>query len=348
MSMACSSNYSAVAVEPASFADRAVMRSVVRWAVLGAAGVIALIIALSHSMSASAATPCIQINYTTCVNYTVPTYVAPAYVAPTYVAPSYIAPATTSASGYAPNTVVSSYYDPRYGPVSVVTDASGNLIDVNTATGQRIYPYLPDYGYGFAGSYLGSNYLGANYVGSTIINNGITCGGVYGCPGGPFNGLYNGAYNYGYLNTNVFPAGGTLSGGVVYYNDNRFCGDGKVAFVPNRGYFCQNGGPLVTNGVNTINCGNFFLNGCGIWRGYEADAATPAAATQAQQVTTFAAPEAKAPVVAPAAPVIAPAAPVIAPAAPVVAPAAPVSAKIAVGVPGIAPVGGVQIDPSSR
>jgi hypothetical protein len=32
----------------------------------------------------------------------------------------------------------------------------------------------------------------------------------------------------------------------------------------------------------------------------------------------------------------------------VVAPAAPVSAKIAVGVPGIAPVGGVQIEPSSR
>ncbi|HEY7908188.1 MAG TPA: hypothetical protein VIC60_04910, partial [Thermomicrobiales bacterium] len=111
----------------------------------------------------------------------------------------------------------------------------------------------------------------------------------------------------------------------------------------------QNGGPLVTNGVNTINCNNFFLNGCGIWRGYEADATTPAAAVQPQQVTTFAAPpEAKAPVVAPAAPVIAPAVPVVAPAAPVVAPAAPVSAKIAVGVPGIAPVGGVQIEPSSR
>jgi hypothetical protein len=105
---------------------------------------------------------------------------------------------------------------------------------------------------------------------------------------------------------------------------------------------------LVTNGVNTINCNNFFLNGCGIWRGFEADTtAAPAAAVQPQQVTTFAAPEAKAPVVAPAAPVLAPAA-VVAPAAPVVAPAAPVSAKIAVGVPGIAPVGGVQIEPSSR
>jgi hypothetical protein len=107
---------------------------------------------------------------------------------------------------------------------------------------------------------------------------------------------------------------------------------------------------LVTNGVNTINCNNFFLNGCGIWRGFEADTAatTPAAAVQPQQVTTFAATAAPAaPVVAPAAPVLAPAA-VVAPAAPVVAPAAPVSAKIAVGVPGIAPVGGVQIEPSSR
>ena len=101
---------------------------------------------------------------------------------------------------------------------------------------------------------FGGNYLGANYVGSTIVGNGITCGGVYGCPGGPYyGGLYNGytGYNgyYGYLNNNVFPAGGTAVGGVVYYNDNRFCGDGKVAFVPGRGYYCQNGGPLVTNGV---------------------------------------------------------------------------------------------------
>jgi hypothetical protein len=313
-------------------AMRDASRSLMRWVVLGAASLVLFVLAAAHSASSvGAATPCIQINYTTCVNYTVPTYTAPtyvvpSYVAPTYVAPSYVAPATTASTGYPPNAVISTYYDPRYGEVSVVTDASGNLIDINAATGQRIYPVFPDNGYGFAPGFLGANYINGNIA---------------------FNG-YNFANNYGYLNTNVFPAGGTLSGGVVYYNDNRFCGDGKVAFVPNRGYFCQNGGPLVTNGVNTINCGNFFLNGCGIWRGYEADAATPAAATQAQQVTTFAAPEAKAPVVAPAAPVIAPAAPVIAPAAPVVAPAAPVSAKIAVGVPGIAPVGGVQIDPSSR
>ena len=273
-------------------AARDASRSIVRWAVLGAAGIVALALALSHGMSAGAAAPCIQINYTTCVataGYTVPTYVAPAYVAPTYVAPSYVAPATTSASGYAPNTVVSSYYDPRYGPVSVVTDATGNLIDINSATGQRIYPYAPDYNYGYG--FVGGNYVGANYVGGNYAFNGYTG--------------YNG--NYGYLNNNVFPAGGTAVGGVVYYNDNRFCGDGKVAFVPSQGYYCQNGGPLVTNGSSSVNCGNFFLNGCGIWRGYEADETTaPAAATQPQQVTAFSAPAAKAPVVAPAAPVVAP------------------------------------------
>ena len=27
-----------------------------------------------------------------------------------------------------------------------MTDATGNLIDINTATGQRIYPVFPDYG----------------------------------------------------------------------------------------------------------------------------------------------------------------------------------------------------------
>jgi hypothetical protein len=313
-------------------AMRDASRSLMRWIVLGAATLVLFILAAAHSTSVGAATPCIQINYTTCVNYTVPTYTAPTYIAPTYVAPAYVAPTyvapataaaptTSTTTGYPPNAVISTYYDPRYGEVSVVTDASGNLIDINTATGQRIYPVFPDYGYGFAPGFLGANYINGNIA---------------------FNG-YNFANNYGYLNTNVFPAGGTVVGGVVYYNDNRFCGDGKVAFVPNRGYFCQNGGPLVTNGVNTVNCGNFFLNGCGIWRGYEADAAaSPAAATQPQQVTAYAA------TAAPAAPVAAPAAPVVAPAAPVVAPAAPVSAKIAVGVPGIAPVGGVQIDPSSR
>lgn len=330
----------------ASFAaTRDASRSLLRWVVLGAASLVLFVFAAAHSGSVGAATPATSagtycISFYTCYNtpgysapvYTGPTYTTPVYTAPTYVAPAVVAaPAvTTSASGYAPNTVVSSYYDPRYGPVSVVTDATGNLIDINSATGQRIYPYAPDYGYG----YVGGSYFGANYIGSNIA--------------------YNGGYNYGYLNNNVYPAGGTAVGGVVYYNDNRFCGDGKVAFVPGRGYYCQNGGPLVTNGSSSVNCGNFFLNGCGIWRGYEADTTAAPAATTQPQVTAFSAPAAKAPVVAPAAvaapaaPVVAAAAPVVAPAAAVVAPAAPVSAKVAMGTPGIAPVGGVQIDPSSR
>src|SRR5947209_4870453 len=116
MNMACSSSYSAIASNPA---DREASRSLIRWAVLGAAGVIALVLALTHSMAASAATPagCIQINYTTCVTTgTAYATTAPVYTtAPTYVGGNVVA--APSNSGYPPNTVVSSYYDPRYGPV---------------------------------------------------------------------------------------------------------------------------------------------------------------------------------------------------------------------------------------
>jgi hypothetical protein len=316
--------------------DRAISPLVLRWVILGAAAMAFVALGMMYSVSVGAAAPA--------------SYQAP-YPVTTTTGSTTTTASMTSTSGYPPNTVISTYADPRYcnGLVSVVTDNSGNLIDVCTTTGQRIFPVFPDNGYGFTSSLIGANYVAPSFVNTpayiapslipTGTANGITCNGVYGCPffGGYIangNSPYvngNFANNYGYLNTNVFPAGGTVSGGVVYYNDNRFCGDGKVAFVPNQGYFCQNGGPLVTNGVSTVNCGNFFLNGCGIWRGYEADAAAPATATQPQQVTTFAA-------------TAAPAAPVVAPAAPVVAPAAPVAA----GVPGIAPVGGVQIDPSSR
>jgi hypothetical protein len=62
-------------------------------------------------------------------------------------------------SAYPPNTVVSTYYDARYGEVSVVTDAYGNLIDVNAVTGQRIYPVYADY----APSTAYTNYPYANY-----------------------------------------------------------------------------------------------------------------------------------------------------------------------------------------
>ena len=135
-------------------------RSLVRWVVLGAASLVLFVLAVAHSASVGAATPTTYagtycINFNTCYSSaglyragTGPTATGPVYTAPTYVAPAaVVAPATTSASGYAPNTVVSTYYDPRYGTVSVQTDATGNLIDVNAATGQRIFPF-PDNGYG--------------------------------------------------------------------------------------------------------------------------------------------------------------------------------------------------------
>lgn len=60
---------------------------------------------------------------------------------------AFIIPAASvgAASAYPPNTVISTYFDGRYGEVSVVTDSSGNLIDINALTGQRIYPIYPDY-----------------------------------------------------------------------------------------------------------------------------------------------------------------------------------------------------------
>jgi len=82
-------------------------------------------------------------------------------------------------STYPPNTVISTYYDARYGVVSVVTDAYGNLIDINAATGQRIYPIYAD------------------YAPSVAYTNGVYTNGVY------TNGIYapvtyaNGYY-YGY------------------------------------------------------------------------------------------------------------------------------------------------------
>ena len=64
-------------------------------------------------------------------------------------------------SAYPPNSVISTYFDARYGEVSVVTDASGNLIDINAATGQRIYPVYADYTSGVA--YTAPAYVSASY-----------------------------------------------------------------------------------------------------------------------------------------------------------------------------------------
>jgi hypothetical protein len=69
--------------------------------------------------------------------------------------------AASAASPYPPNTVISTYVDPRYGVVSVVTDQWGNLIDINAATGQRIYPVYADYG--SWGGYVGPGYANGYY-----------------------------------------------------------------------------------------------------------------------------------------------------------------------------------------
>jgi hypothetical protein len=61
----------------------------------------------------------------------------------------------SAASPYPPNTVINTYVDPRYGAVSVVTDQWGNLININAATGQRIYPAYADIPYAYTPGYYG-------------------------------------------------------------------------------------------------------------------------------------------------------------------------------------------------
>lgn len=126
---------------------------------------------------------CLGVYYT---NGTPTATIAPVYVAPSYsyVIPSYVVPNTTS-SGYPPNTVISTYYDPRYGVVSVVTDSGGNLININAATGQRIFPIFPDYGYGYG--YLSGYYRGIPYVNPNIAACPI---GNYSCLRNAYFGRY--------------------------------------------------------------------------------------------------------------------------------------------------------------
>jgi hypothetical protein len=164
----------------------------------GAFGLALLVLGLS-GITANAAVPanCVPISQTACIANGITyssnpnaiysnapantTVAAPstAVYAPTTAAyaPTYAAYAP-SGSGYPPNTVVSSYFDPRYGPVSVVTDQYGNLIDVNSATGQRIYPVYGDYGYGYPGGYANGYYANGFYGGCQVGN--YTCLRTYG------------------------------------------------------------------------------------------------------------------------------------------------------------------------
>jgi len=327
MDMAHSNAHAAIAVR---LEDRMTMtRSLVRWVALGALGVVALLIALSQSITAGAAAPvaydtpnCIPINYTTC--------------APTANIFPNTNINTNTGTGFVGNTVVSTYIDPRYcgGVVSIVTDSGGNLINV-CPNGQRVFPVFPDFGFGagfVSPSFVNGNFnnnggfinnggfVSPSFVNGNFFNNN---GGFINSNGNFFNG--NGFNSNGFNGNgfNTFPAGGTVVGGTVFYNDNRFCGDGKLAFVPGRGYFCQNGAPLFRNGATTVNCDNFFVNGCGVFRPFEV-ASTPA--TQTAPVTA-------APAAAPVAPAAVSATVEQAPVAVIAAPAAPAQTATALNAP---------------
>jgi hypothetical protein len=178
-----------------------------RWLILGTAGLIALILATSHAASVGAAAPAtydttICINYFTCYN----SNTGAAVPNPNGSVPAYLAPSITTS--YPANTVLSTYFDPRYGLVSVVTDQYGNLIDVNAATGQRIFPVFPDYNIGFGAGFVNPAFINGNFVGTFpngFFNNGcpvgnFTCLGFNnGCPVGNFTCLgFNPAFGFPY------------------------------------------------------------------------------------------------------------------------------------------------------
>jgi len=129
-----------------------------------------------------------------------------------------LVPATVgAASPYPPNTVVSNSFDPRFcgdGRVSVVSDQGGNLVDVCTATGQRIDPSayaVPGYNYGSA----------------PVYNSGAVP---------PITSGFLPTVNNGYTNAIYGPAG---NGSVIrQYNDgNSNCPNGDVTQTFS-GFFC--------------------------------------------------------------------------------------------------------------
>ncbi|MGI8858269.1 MAG: hypothetical protein ACR2JW_21210 [Thermomicrobiales bacterium] len=118
-------------------------------------------------------------------------------------------------SAYPPNTVVSTYFDARYGEVSVATDASGNLIDINAVTGQRIYPYA-DYTSAYTNAYLAPAYRNGYVAPSYVAPN------------------YGSATAYSYAN----PAAYNGSTAYRQYTDNNSnCANGQVTQTAS-GYYC--------------------------------------------------------------------------------------------------------------
>lgn len=126
----------------------------VRRLVTVAAGALMLILTIGGSASVGAAAPtnvftangCPVGNYR-CLGYGDPGYY---YGGVPYGVTPYGAPYVYAHYNAVPGAV--SYFDPRYcgdGRVSIVSDKDGNLINVCTMTGVRIYPvYLDGYPYG--------------------------------------------------------------------------------------------------------------------------------------------------------------------------------------------------------
>lgn len=187
---------------------------------------------------------CIPINYTTCVTPSsgatlTTTPGTPACIPINYttcVPPVSGAPVNTPTATLPANSLVTTYFDPRYcdGFVSIVTDGSGNLINVCTTTGQRIFPVFPDFapyggfvGNGYLPYFSGTGYAPA-YVNGGFVNTMAPVASY---------AAYNGNWAYGYYGAPYY------GGGTYQYTDNRFCGDGQVIFS-NGQYFCANGRPL--------------------------------------------------------------------------------------------------------
>ncbi len=184
--MVTGSSEAYLAAAPLSAEDRGISLPLLRWLIIGVAALALCVLAVSHSSAVGAQ------------------------------------------SAYPPNTAVSTYFDPRYcdGLVSVVTDQYGNLIDVCTTTGQRIYPVYLDYGNGYAGAF----YNAPNYVNSNVYNryyngfNPIYVNPNNICQSGNFSACYNG-FNPNYINpNNPCPSGNFTAcfGGNFSYFTNPF------------------------------------------------------------------------------------------------------------------------------
>jgi hypothetical protein len=157
--------------------DGGISLTLLRWLILGAAALALFVVGVSHSHAVGAQSP------------------------------------------YPPNTVISTYFDPRYcnGVVSVATDQYGNLIDICTVTGQRIYPVYPDYGYATpyynAPAYVNANvyYNGAYGVPNYIYANNGCAVGNYSCVGYSYpygyTGVYSGNYTVVAPNNNAIVVG---------------------------------------------------------------------------------------------------------------------------------------------